>query len=271
VSPHLELFANGEVAYIDFHCSDISESDYDGRILCSKPTTAGTTGTSTMMLVASKISVPNNIDSASATAVQTLFNNHTGDLYINSGSNASDTYIYSGKTRTNTIICKNNTTTIASNSPDTSDDSNLILSSTKTGSTPYRMAIGLDNTTGYGYINAAGNSTTQPILLNSRGGSIYMYGSPYLTPYVFASGTRVDTLVTGTNNVNILTNQTLPTGFNSFCVNVCSGDSGSQGGITGIYGYVTITGSLFNLGYRVFGAVAGSFRLNYIIYAIQST
>ena len=34
------------------------------------------------------------------------------------------------------------------------------------------MALGVDYTTGYGFINAAGNGATQPILLNSRGGYV---------------------------------------------------------------------------------------------------
>ena len=46
---------------------------------------------------------------------------------------------------------------------------NLVLVSTKTGLTPYAMALGVDYTTGFGYINVAGNSTTQSLCLQTRG------------------------------------------------------------------------------------------------------
>lgn len=48
----------------------------------------------------------------------------------------------------------------------------LILTNSKTGTTPYAMAIGLDQAFGIGYINAAGNSTYQHVCLQTRGGNV---------------------------------------------------------------------------------------------------
>ena len=61
------------------------------------------------------------------------------------------------------------------NAPDTQIFDNLILRSTKTPSvpnSPYSMGFGVDFGTGYGYINAAGNGSVQPILINPRGGNV---------------------------------------------------------------------------------------------------
>ena len=53
---------------------------------------------------------------------------------------------------------------------------NLLLVSTKAnsggGTTPYSMALGVDFASGCGYINAAGNSTIQPVCLQTRGGCV---------------------------------------------------------------------------------------------------
>jgi hypothetical protein len=61
-----------------------------------------------------------------------------------------------------------------SSAPDTSSTTAglMVLRNTKTGSSPYSMALGVDQTTGIGYLNAAGNSTHQPICLNTRGGNV---------------------------------------------------------------------------------------------------
>jgi len=48
----------------------------------------------------------------------------------------------------------------------------LVITNSKTGTTPYAMAIGMDQTYGCGYINAAGNSSYQPVCLQTRGGSV---------------------------------------------------------------------------------------------------
>jgi hypothetical protein len=48
----------------------------------------------------------------------------------------------------------------------------ILLRNTKTGASPYSMGIGVDQTTGVGYINAAGNGAIQPVCLNTRGGFV---------------------------------------------------------------------------------------------------
>ena len=48
----------------------------------------------------------------------------------------------------------------------------LIIANSKSGTTPYAMAIGMDQTYGCGYINAAGNGAYQPVCLQTRGGSV---------------------------------------------------------------------------------------------------
>jgi acetyltransferase-like isoleucine patch superfamily enzyme len=73
-----------------------------------------------------------------------------------------------------------NNSTAASTQPDFNGDGtanhNLLLVSTKAisggGTTPYSMALGVDFATGVGYINAAGNSTIQPVCLQTRGGNV---------------------------------------------------------------------------------------------------
>jgi len=69
-----------------------------------------------------------------------------------------------------------NSSTNESNAPDSigagTNNHNLLLGSTKTGSTPYAMALGVDYTSGFGYINVAGNSTTQPLCLQTRGSNV---------------------------------------------------------------------------------------------------
>jgi hypothetical protein len=48
----------------------------------------------------------------------------------------------------------------------------ILVRNTKTGSSPYSMAIGMDQTSGAGYLNAAGNGSVQPVCLNTRGGNV---------------------------------------------------------------------------------------------------
>ncbi len=57
VSPYLEMYSSGEWCGIDFHSSDITESDYDGRIICYKPTTPGTYQTANMCLMARNVGI----------------------------------------------------------------------------------------------------------------------------------------------------------------------------------------------------------------------
>ena len=73
---------------------------------------------------------------------------------------------------TNFLQIAGNTLSLAETAPDIGSNHNLLLTSTKTGTTTYAMSLGVDYTTGAGYINAAGNSTNQPICLSTRGGAV---------------------------------------------------------------------------------------------------
>jgi hypothetical protein len=69
------------------------------------------------------------------------------------------------------ITC--NATSLAFNAPDAGSNHGIaIWNPAKSGSTIYTMAMGVDYTTGAGYINAAGNTSTQPVCLNTRGGKV---------------------------------------------------------------------------------------------------
>jgi hypothetical protein len=65
-------------------------------------------------------------------------------------------------------------TSADSTSPPDNNPNNhhLIITNSKTGTTPYSMALGMDQTYGCGYINAAGNGIIQPVCLQSRGGNV---------------------------------------------------------------------------------------------------
>uniref|UniRef100_A0A6C0EP10 Tail protein n=1 Tax=viral metagenome TaxID=1070528 RepID=A0A6C0EP10_9ZZZZ len=87
------------------------------------------------------------------------------------GSNVNPSYNLDvvGTTRHTTA------SSLAANAPDGGANHGLMLVSTKapdSGKTAYSMALGVDSGTGYAYINAAGNTTLQPILLQSRGGGV---------------------------------------------------------------------------------------------------
>ena len=77
-------------------------------------------------------------------------------------------------TPTNFLQIAGNTSTLAATAPDNGSNHNLLLTSTKTysNSSPYSMSIGVDYTSGAGYINAAGSGGYQPVCLNTRGGSV---------------------------------------------------------------------------------------------------
>jgi hypothetical protein len=68
------------------------------------------------------------------------------------------------------IACTSSTSQGAA--PDGGGSHGLVFTSPKTGSSIYAMAMGVDFTTGYGYINGAGNTQTQSILLQSHGGNV---------------------------------------------------------------------------------------------------
>ena len=48
----------------------------------------------------------------------------------------------------------------------------IVITSPKTGSTVYSMALGVDYTSGCGYINGAGNGAYQPVCIQTRGGNV---------------------------------------------------------------------------------------------------
>jgi hypothetical protein len=126
--------------YLDFHSKDSALPDYSTRIISQGGTT---TGTGNLNMYASTIG-----------------------LMVGAG-------VGIGTTAPNSILnvaC--NTNTSQNTSPDGGANHGILLTSSKTGSSPYSMAFGVDFTTGCGYINAAGNSAIQSILLQSRGGYV---------------------------------------------------------------------------------------------------
>lgn len=94
---------------------------------------------------------------------------------------------------------------------------NLVLVSTKTGSTPYAMALGVDYTTGVGYINAAGNSTNQPLCLQTRGSNVGI-GTTNPTYRLDVNGNcKVTTVNTDTNpSVTIIKDTGTAATFNAW-------------------------------------------------------
>jgi hypothetical protein len=91
---------------------------------------------------------------------------------------ASESVYIPGNMGVNTTVTGNfmqisgNASTSAATNPSNGTNHNLNLISTKTGSTPYSMALGVDFSTGVGYINAAGNGQIQPVCLQTRGGNV---------------------------------------------------------------------------------------------------
>jgi hypothetical protein len=77
-----------------------------------------------------------------------------------------------GTTTPATTLHIQNSTADATSQLDNAPTSHILLRNTKTGSSPYSMGIGVDQTTGAGYINAAGNGAIQPVCLQTRGGNV---------------------------------------------------------------------------------------------------
>ena len=77
-----------------------------------------------------------------------------------------------GTTAPATTFHITNSTADASSQLDNAPTSHILLRNTKTGSSPYSMGLGIDQTSGAGYINAAGNGAIQPVCLQTRGGSV---------------------------------------------------------------------------------------------------
>jgi len=68
------------------------------------------------------------------------------------------------------VMCGNNV--LSSNVLDAGQAEGLNLQSTKSGTTPYTLGMGIDYNSGIAFMNAAGNSSIQPICLNPRGGYV---------------------------------------------------------------------------------------------------
>jgi len=76
-----------------------------------------------------------------------------------------------GTTNPQNTLSVYNTTANNQSPPDgNSTSGQIVIQCGKTGITPYSMSIGVDQTLGIAYLNAAGNAAYQPICLQSRGG-----------------------------------------------------------------------------------------------------
>ena len=123
-----------------------------------------------------------NIGVASGAVVSSAYFENSGDSSFNnvkiSGSfNTTGTLGIGRDANTNflTIGCTSNT--LHSNAPDGGLYHGLSMVSTKLNPATslfgnYSLSMGIDNTTGYSYINCAGSGATQPLCLNSRSGCV---------------------------------------------------------------------------------------------------
>ena len=128
-------------------------------------------------------------------------------MSINTGAGPNYTLDVGGTTRLTTA------SSLASTAPDGGANHGLMLVSTKapdSGKTAYSMALGVDSGTGYGYINAAGNTALQPILLQSRGGGVGI-GLTTAPGYTLDVGGQIRIYETTGTNVVAGTANTMPT------------------------------------------------------------
>jgi hypothetical protein len=111
----------------------------------------------------------------SYTTVQALHSNTAGAgiTYNTLALNPSGGNVGVGISTPQTTLHVFNTTADASAAPDGgSNIGQLLLRNSKTGSTPYSMTVGVDQATGVGYLNAAGNGAYQSVCLQTRGGFV---------------------------------------------------------------------------------------------------
>ena len=92
--------------------------------------------------------------------------------------------------------------------PDLTGYVGMKLVSSKSGATPYSMGLGVDYTTGYGFINCAGNSDNQPLLLQTKGSYVGI-GKTNPTKTLDVNGTIIATSVYGTYQFGV-TDRTTP-------------------------------------------------------------
>ena len=112
----------------------------------------------------------------SYTTVQALHSNTAGSgiTYNTLALNPSGGYVGIGLTGPVATLHLLNSIANPTSAPDdgAAPNCHLLLRNTKAGSSPYSMALGVDQTTGVGYINAAGNGSVQPVCLQTRGGFV---------------------------------------------------------------------------------------------------
>ena len=204
--------------YLDFHSSDSAYPDYSTRIQSNG---GSTIGQGHMMIQASTI----NIVGTSGVGIGTSTPLTTLNIY--------------------------NTTADSTRGPDGDNRAGqLTISNSKTGTSVYSMAIGMDQVFGIGYINAAGNNTMQPVCLNTRGGNVGIgITNPTGKCHIYGSGQS-----TGTGDV--------------YSLNVSSADSfNGNGAITVFSESINLkAGDLtWNPAVRVHGAriyIGGGYSIN---------
>jgi hypothetical protein len=112
----------------------------------------------------------------SYTTIQALHSNTAGSgiTYNTLALNPSGGYVGIGLTNPVASLHVLNSIANPASPPDDGLTPNcqILVRNTKVGSSPYSMAIGVDQTSGAGYINAAGNGSVQPVCLNTRGGNV---------------------------------------------------------------------------------------------------
>lgn len=204
--------------YLDFHSSDSALPDYSTRIQSNG---GATTGQGQLLMYASTI----GIFGSSGVGIGTSNPQNTFSIY--------------------------NTTADSTKAPDGDYRSGqLVITNSKTGTSVYGMAIGMDQVYGIGYINAAGNSAAQPVCLNTRGGSVGIgITNPTGKCHIYGAGQS-----TGTGDV--------------YSFNISSADSFNGNGAITVYsesinmkaGDLTWGG-----GVRVYGAriyIGGGYSIN---------
>jgi len=153
------------------NASRLNYSSIVGSSVSSNVITLSLTNTSTQNTQIYQVATTN--PSTSYTAVQAS-NVSTGTTYNTLALNPNGGNVGVGTTGPLAPIHVLNATGNPASSPDdgVAPNCHLLLRNTKTGLSPYSLALGVDQTTGVGYINAAGNGSLQSVCLNTRGGGV---------------------------------------------------------------------------------------------------